>query len=177
MVTLSGKRRFFNFGRGEWAGPALLIVSSRGPAIGLWFRILLWLRSFSRRQGLRPVLDFAIPLDRAKTMFDGRFKRNFRPETASETGGAHVPDVCLFADVIMPRAHKSGDDRPVTLRTNEGREMQIVGRGFSARCQGAVPGHRRHRSGVSNWNVSHHRNLRHQTLFQACELFVITSIS
>jgi hypothetical protein len=57
------------------------------------------------------------------------------------------------------------------LRTNEGREMQVVGRGFSGRYQGAVPGHRWHRSGVSNWNVSHHRNLRHQTLFQVYEFF------
>jgi hypothetical protein len=24
---------------------------------------------------------------------------------------------------------------------------------------------------VSNWNVSHHRNLRHQTLFQVYEFF------
>jgi hypothetical protein len=170
MVTLSGKRRLFDFGRVNGADQAILVLSSCGPAIGLWFRILLWLRSFGR-QGLRAVLYSAVPLDRAKTMFDGGLKQNFRLETAGKTCGAHVPDVCLFAYVIVPRAHESGDDWPVTLRANEGGEMQIVGRGFIGRYQAAVPGHRRHRSGVNNWNISHHRNLRHQTLFQAYELF------
>jgi hypothetical protein len=49
----------------------------------------------------------------------GRLNHEFRHEAADDADGSDTPDVCLFADLIMPSAERAGNDRPVTLLTKE----------------------------------------------------------
>jgi hypothetical protein len=103
-------------------------------------------------------------------MLRGRLNREFRHETASDTGSAYFSDVCLFADVIMPSAERAGNHRPMTLLTRSCREMKIIRFGIRSVHQGSIPGHRRCGFRLDAPNHYSLQQLEAQTLFQALRI-------
>ena len=111
---------------------------------------------------LRLALDCPFPLNGTKTMVDRGLHHYCRPKPAYDAGGSDTPDVCLFADVIMPSAERTGNDRPITLLTRKRREMKIICFGICSVHQGSIPGHRRPGSRLDRRTIIRSSNLGHR---------------
>src|SRR5579864_4052124 len=109
-------------------------------------------------------LDGPRPFDRAKTLVDRGRENGLWPVPARDTNCPHHADVGFLGDIVVARAQRCGDDRPIALLAWKSRQMEIMRGGFQRANKRSIPCHWRHRPGIHNRTIAELGNLGHRGL-------------